>query len=79
MYKEVMHMTEVSISDFRRDLKKYAEMVKQEDIIVLNNGKPIMRISDPLKDKVREMKALRGIAKTNADPADILKEKLREL
>ena len=72
-------MKAVSVSDFRRDMEKYAETVKQEDIIVLDNGIPIMKISDPLKDTVQEMKALRGIIKTDADPADILKERLEGL
>ena len=72
-------MTEVNVTDFRRDLKKYAEMVKKEDIIVISNGKKIMKITDPAKDKAARMKGLRGIARTDADPDDIMKERLREL
>lgn len=72
-------MTEVNVTEFRRDLKKYAEMVKKEDIIVVSNGKQIMRITDPTKNKVLRMKKLRGIAKTDLDPEDILKGRLAEL
>ena len=72
-------MTEVSVTEFRRDLKKYAEMVKTEDIIVVSNGKQIMRVTDPSKNKVLKMKSLRGIAKTGKTPEEILKEKLTEL
>ena len=73
------YMTEVNVTEFRRDLKKYAEMVKKEDIIVVSNGKQIMRITDPTKNKVLRMKKLRGIAKTGLDPEDILKGRLAEL
>ena len=69
----------VNITDFRRDLKKYAEMVKTEDIIVVNNGKQIMKITDPAKNKVLRMKCLRGIAKTDQDPEEIMKGKLQQL
>ena len=69
----------VNITDFRKDLKKYAEMVKTEDIIVISNGKQIMKITDPAKNKVLRMKRLRGIAKTDQDHEEIMKEKLQQL
>ncbi len=72
-------MTEVNVTEFRRDLKKYAEMVKTQDLIIISNGRPIMKITDPAKNKTLRMKQLRGIAKTDKDPEDILKERLSEL
>lgn len=72
-------MIEVNVTEFRRDLKKYAEMVKKEDIIVICNGKQIMRITDPAKSKVQRIRNLRGIAGTAGDPEDILKGRLTEL
>ena len=69
----------VNITDFRKDLKKYAEMVKTEDIIVVSNGKQIMKITDPAKNKVLRIKRLRGIAKTDQDPEEIMKGKLQQL
>ena len=72
-------MTEVNVTEFRRDLKKYAEMVKTQDLVIVSNGRPIMRITDPAKNKTLRMKQLRGIAKTDKDPEDILKERLSEL
>ncbi len=74
-----MHMTEVNVTEFRRDLKKYAEMVKTQDLVIVSNGRPIMKITDPAKNKTLRMKQLRGIAKTDKDPEDILKERLSEL
>jgi len=72
-------MIEVNVTEFRRDLKKYAEMVKTQDLVIVSNGRPIMRITDPAKNKTLRMKQLRGIAKTDKDPEDILKERLSEL
>ena len=72
-------MTEVNVTEFRRNLKKYAEMVKTQDLVIVSNGRPIMKITDPAKNKTLRMKQLRGIAKTDKDPEDILKERLSEL
>jgi len=72
-------MTEINVTDFRRDLKKYAEMVKTQDLIIVSNGRPIMKVTDPTKNKTLRMKSLRGIAKTDQDPDEILKGKLLEL
>ena len=72
-------MTQITISDFRQNLKKYAEIVKYEDIIVVSNGKPVMRISDPARNRVDEIKKLRGIAKTSQSSEEIMENKIREL
>ena len=72
-------MLQITISEFRKDIKRYSELVKEQDIIVVSNGKPVMRVSDPMKDKVTKIKSLRGIARTELNYEDILKEKLIEL
>ena len=72
-------MLQVTISEFRKDIKKYSELVKEQDIIVVSNGKPVMRVSDPMKEKITRIKSLKGIAKTELNYEDILREKLTEL
>ena len=72
-------MLSISITDFRKDIKKYSELVKQEDIMVTSNGKPVMRIVDPAKDKKKELIKLRGIVKTDKSYEEIMEEKLKEL
>ena len=72
-------MTQITISDFRQNLKKYTEIVKHEDIIVVSNGKPVMRISDPARNRVDEIRKLRGIAKTSQSSEEIMENKIREL
>ena len=54
-------------------------MVKTQDLIIVSNGRPIMKVTDPAKNKTLRMKSLRGIAKTDQDPDEILKGKLLEL
>lgn len=72
-------MLQITISEFRKDIKKYSELVKEQDIIVVSNGKPVMRVSDPMKEKITKIKSLKGIAKTELNYEDILREKLTEL
>ena len=72
-------MISISITDFRKDIKKYSELVKQEDIMVTSNGKPVMRIVDPTKDKKQKLMKLRGIVRTDKTEEEIMEEKLKEL
>ena len=72
-------MTEVSVNEFRENLEHYAAKVREEDIIVLSEGKPIMRITDPYRYRVEKVLSLRGIAKTEKKYESILHEKAGEL
>lgn len=72
-------MINISISEFRKNIKLYSEKVKNEDIIVVSNGKPIMRISDPMKDKVEQIKSLKGIIKTDKTYEEIMEGKLTDI
>ncbi|MBQ9037775.1 MAG: type II toxin-antitoxin system prevent-host-death family antitoxin [Erysipelotrichaceae bacterium] len=72
-------MIMISISDFRKDVKKYAELVRQEDIVVTSNGKPVMKITDPIKDRKQKLKSLKGIVKTDKTCEEVMEEKLKTL
>ena len=72
-------MTQISISEFRKNLKKYSDAVKEEDILVFNNGKPVMRISDPNRNKVLQLKKLRGIIDSEQTFEEIMEGKLKDL
>ena len=72
-------MTQISISEFRKNIKLYSSKVKEEDILVMSNGKPIMRISDPMKDKVEKMKSLQGIIDTDKTFEEIMEEKILDI
>lgn len=71
-------MTEVSISEFRNNIKYYSSRLSEEDILVMSNGKPIMKITSPNKNKQLLAKSLFGsIPKANEEK--ILEEKIKEL
>lgn len=72
-------MTQISISEFRKNIKLYSSKVKEEDILVMSNGKPIMRISDPMKDKVEKMISLQGIIDTEKTFEEIMEEKILDI
>ena len=72
-------MTQISISEFRKNIKLYSSKVKEEDILVMSNGKPIMRISDPMKDKVEKMISLQGIIDTDKTFEEIMEEKILDI
>ena len=72
-------MTQISISEFRNNIKHYSQLVKEDDILVVNNGKPIMKITDPMKDNIARMKSIKGILKTDKSFEEIMEEKLLDI
>ncbi len=70
---------QISVSDFRKDLKKYSELVRENDILVLSNGRPVMRITDPMKNRVDTVRKLKGILGTEDDYEEVLQERMKEL
>lgn len=71
-------MTEISISEFRNNIKYYSKKVLEEDILVTNNGKPIMKVSNPIKNKMLIAESLRGCIPV-CDENEIYKKRLKEL
>ena len=68
-------MKRISISELRKNIKLYSSKVKEEDILVPSNGKPIMKITDPMKDNIEKMKSLQGIINTEKTFEEIMEEK----
>ena len=71
-------MTEVSISEFRKNIKLYSSKVQDEDLLIVSNGKPVMRVSNPNKAKLQLLDSLRGVVPIG-DENKILESKLKEL
>lgn len=69
----------VSISNFRKNMKKYTDLVKSEDIMVYSNGKPVMKITSPVSEKIESFRKLKGIAKADIPYEEIFKNKLNEI
>ena len=71
-------MMEVSISDFRNNIKHYSKKVLEEDLLVVSNGKPVMKVTNPNKNKMLIAKSLRGCIPV-VDENEIYKKRLKEL
>ena len=71
-------MTEISISEFRKNLKHYSSKVIEDDILVMNNGKPVMKVINPNKNKIILAKSLIGSIPV-FDEEEVLSNRLKEL
>ena len=65
----------VTITEFLNNMKYYAEIVLNEDILIERYGKPIFVISNPAKYKMERMKKLKGILNTDISYEKILEVK----
>ena len=72
-------MTQVSITEFRNNIKKYSEMVQIQDLEVVNRGQVIFIVKSPKSNKESAFSALMGAAKSDIPCEEILKEKTKEL
>jgi len=73
-------MTEISITEFRNNIKYYSEKLIEDDIMVMNNGKPVMHITNPNKHRIELVESLMGcVPFPDADVDKIMEEKLKEL
>ena len=72
-------MTNVGISEFRKNIKHFSKVVEKEDLMIFSNGKPIMKVTSPYKNRIAQIKSLKGIAKTKESFEEIMAYKLKEL
>ncbi len=72
-------MTQVAITEFRNNLKKYSEMVKEQDLEIVNRGEVVFVVKSPKSNKKEAFNALMGAAVSETDYKDILREKIKEL
>lgn len=70
---------QVSISDFRNNMKKYEKLAKKEDIEVLNHNKTIFIVRSPDNIKKEACMFLKGILPKDFSYEDVMKNKLKEL
>ena len=71
-------MIEISISEFRKNIKHYSTLVLKEDILVVNNGKPVMKVINPNKSRLMLAKSLLGSV-PEANEEEILEDRIKEL
>ena len=71
-------MTEITISEFRKNIKYYSSKVLDEDILVTSNGKPVMKVTNPIKNRRLIAESLYGCIPV-CDENEIYKKRLKEL
>lgn len=71
-------MTEITISEFRNNIKYYSSKVLDEDILVTSNGKPVMKVTNPIKNRMLIAESLYGCIPP-FDENEVMKKKLTEL
>lgn len=69
---------QVSISDFRNNMKKYEKLVKKTDIEVMNHNKTIFVIKSPDSLKKDAYYLLRGFLDTDISPEKLMKNRLKD-
>ena len=72
-------MINISISEFRKNIKRYAKMCEREDILVYSNDKPVMKIVSPYSERMKLVESIIGCAPSNEDVEKIMESKLKEL
>ena len=55
-------MKRVSITQFRKNLKKYAEMVQEQDLEIVNRNQAVFIVKGPKQNKEDAFNALMGVA-----------------
>ena len=71
-------MKRVSITQFRKNLKKYAEMVQEQDLEIVNRNQAVFIVKGPKQNKEDAFNALMGVAKSDIPYEDVLKEKTKQ-
>lgn len=53
-------MTVITMTDLKRDLRKYTELAKNEDVVITKNGKPHVKLINASRSKVDILNELAG-------------------
>ena len=60
-------MLQVSISDFKANVGKYIDMAAEDDLCIMQDGKPAAKLTRPDKDRVATAMALFDILPAGTD------------
>lgn len=70
VYEEVYKMP-VTVTEFQENVAHYLQLLSKQDVLIMQDGKVIAKLTQPPKDKVSVAKSLFGILpqKTTWDEA----------
>ena len=71
-------MKRVSITQFRKNLKKYAEMAQEQDLEIVNRNQAVFIVKGPKQNKEDAFNELMGVAKSDIPYEDVIKEKTKQ-
>ena len=72
-------MTLITMTDLKKDLKKYTLLAKQEDVYITKNGKPYVKIVDAAADKKSLVKELAGCIRLEKSFEELMDERYADL
>jgi len=72
-------MTQINVTDFRNNLKKYAELAQIEDLEIINRGETLFYVQGKKSKRKDAFNALIGCIDSKEKYEDILKHKVEEL
>ena len=72
-------MTLITMTDLKKDLKKYTLLAKNEEVIITKNGKPFVKIVDASQDKRQLVKELAGCIRLEKTYEELMEERLSNI
>ncbi len=72
-------MKQITVTEFRKNIKKYSVLAKQEDFEVVSRGKVLFIIKGPQNAKKEALNRILGAAPSNIPYEVILKEKQTDI
>ena len=72
-------MTLITMTDLKKDLKKYTLLAKNEEVIITKNGKPFVKIVDASQDKRQLVRELAGCIRLEKTYEELMEERLSNI
>jgi len=72
-------MTQVNITEFRNNIKKYCKLVQKTDIEVINRNEVMFVMKSTKSNKKEALNAILGAAPFDGDYKEILKGRIKEI
>ncbi len=65
----------ITMTDLKKDLKKYTSIARQEDVVITKNGKPFVKLVNASLDKQKLVDELAGCIRLDRSYEELMKER----
>ena len=72
-------MTMITMTELKKDLKKYTLMAKKEDVFITKNGKPYVKLVDATSDRIQLVEDLAGCIRLEKSYEELMEERYAEI